>query len=216
MLRVIKGGKKSEINYGNIYVRLFDESLNKYAKNNENRNLLKKIVYYGVKIVNEIEGDNLDYNQKLKLFDFIEAIKTSISLLTPNELITVFPVDKQYDGDKYQVKDYFFTMNELQKIGMDNIIMGNVESLLWDYENKEVRKFLVNSLSVLSYLERVEKGESFLEKWARENNIDTYMLYEDKTTDEKYLYDEKGNKVSIKKEIPKYLKVISGGLKCDR
>ncbi|MCI8470360.1 MAG: hypothetical protein HFJ35_02550 [Clostridia bacterium] len=215
-LKLIKGGKKT-INYADIYLRLFDDTLNLYAVDIENKENLKRLAYYGVKAINEISKtkEDMEYEQILKLFEFSEVVKTVISLLTPNELITVFPIEKRYDGEKYQIKDYFFTMEELQKIGMNKIIANKIENLLWDYENIEIREFLANSLTILSDINKMETGESIMERWAKENNINTYRLYKDKTTNKKYLYDQKGNQFIVKDKIPKYLKVIDGGQKCN-
>lgn len=214
-LRVIEGNKKT-IDYASIYLKLFNEELNVYDV--ENKNNLKRLSYYGVKAINEMlkKQEEFEYERLLALFEFLEIVKIAMSLLTPNQLITVFPVDKEYDGDKYKVKDYFYTMEKLKNIGMDNMIMGQIEHLLWDYENKDIRRFLVNDLSILSDINKIETGEGIAERWARENNINTYSLYEDKTTNKKYLYDQKGNRFVVKNKIPKYLKVIEGGdLKCN-
>ena len=176
MLKLLKNKVKPRINYKELYTRLFDYTLAKY-NGTENKEVIKQLSYYGVKAVNEIAKENLDYEQTLKLFELTEVVKTAMSLLTPNELITVFPVDKKYDGRKYQSKDYFYTMNELENIGMNNTIFEKIGCLLWDYVNVDTKQFLVNSLCALSAITRIETGKSFIETWAEENNIETYKLY---------------------------------------
>lgn len=213
-LKLIKGSKRT-IDYVDTYARLFNDTLNRYSGDIENKSTLKRLAYYGVKVINEIfkTKENIEYERLLKLFEFSEVVKVIMSLLTPNELITVFPIEKRFDGDKYGIKDYFYTMKELKNIGINKIIANKIEDLLWNYENIELRKFSVNSISILSDINKMETGESIMERWAKENNIDTYRLYEDKTTNKKYLYDQRGNEITIKNKIPRYLKVIEGGLK---
>ena len=36
-------------------------------------------------------------------------MKDALSILTPEELERMFPIEKEYDGVKYGIKDYFFT-----------------------------------------------------------------------------------------------------------
>lgn len=203
--------KTKKINYKEIYLRLFENEIGEYIKDTENRQALKRISYYGVKFSNVIykEHEEWNYEQLEEFLNVTEVVKVAISLLTPNELITVFPVDKSYDGNKYEIKDYFFTINELSKIGMNNMIMAKVEELLWDYENTDVRMFLVNSLCATSDLYKTETGEGIMEKWAKENNIPTYEIYTHTITNKQYLYNyQTGENTEIKKQAPKYLKLL--------
>lgn len=209
MFKVLSGRKKT--NYAVLYTRLFQETLNQYTENSEDRNCIKRLSYYGVKAVNELVKvkENTEYERINKLYEFIEVIKIAISLMTPNEMLTVFPIDKKYDGDKYEIKDYFYTMNELQKIGMNNIIAGQIDYLLWDYMNTDINRFLVNSMSISSDIYKRETGYGILDKWAEENCIGTYKLCKDETTGKQYLFDSKtGRSTAMKQAIPKHLKVI--------
>ncbi len=95
MLRLIEGKKNKRIDYKEIYIRLFCKSLNEYH-DTEDKNNLKQIAYYGIKSVNKILKDEIyDYKELSEMFEVIEVIKIAISLLTPNELITVFPIEKK-------------------------------------------------------------------------------------------------------------------------
>lgn len=212
MLRLIEGKKNERINYKEIYVRLFCKSLNEYHGTEDNNNL-KQISYYGIKAVNEILKDEIyDYKELSEMFEVIEAIKIAISLLTPNELITVFPIEKRYDGEKYQIKDYYFTLEKLQQIGMNNIIRGRIDELLWDYQNKDIMDFQLNSINIISHLYKYETGESLAEKWAKENNIQTYQSYDNDLINKKYIYDTRsGRRIKLKQKKPRHLKILKGG-----
>lgn len=202
---------KPKTDYIYKYTELFRKNLELYSNKTKDKEIFKKIAFYGVKAINKLMAleEYKDYEETIDILYLIESVKLAMSLLTPNELITVFPIEKRYDGDKYKIKDYFYTMKELQKIGMNNMIKENIEELLWNYENMEVRKFLANQLNLLSDLNRFEIGESIMEKWAKENDIATYEEYTDYYTGKKCLYNTKtGKEVEIKTSIPKYLKVI--------
>ncbi len=203
--------KTKKINYKEIYIRLFEKALEQYDNNTEDIQALKRIVYYGVKLTNMLYKERKDFNYEdlTEFFELTEMVKVSISLLTPSQLITIFPVDKKYDGNRFQYKDYFFTMSILEKMGMDTMIKGYVDYLLWDYMNSEINRFLVNSMCTLDDMTKCQTGKGIMETWAEENNIDTYKLCEDKASGSKFLYSPKtGKSVNVKKNIPRYLKMI--------
>lgn len=209
MLKLLKTDDKRKVDYKDIYCRNFDCLLSEYFSNTENKDYIKKLTYYGVKAVNEISEQELDYEQLVKLFELTETVKTIIGLLTPKELTTIFPVDKEFDGNKYGMKDYFFTMKELEKIGMENMIAGQAEYLLWDYTNKDIGRFVVNSLSSLSSLIKYETGKGLMEKWTEDNGIVTYKLCKDEVTNKQFLYDPKNKTtIGVKKKVPRYLKLL--------
>lgn len=214
MFKLIEGKKNKKMNYMDIYIRTFENNLMKYEIGKENKEILKKLSFYGIKIVNQYikENKTIEYEDLLKILEFIELVKIIVSLLTPNELITVFPIEKRYDGEKYQIKDYYFTLEELQKIGMNNIIRERVDELLWDYQNKDIREFQINSINILSHLYKYETGESLTEKWAKESNIQTYQSYDSDLVNKKYIYDTRsGKRIKVERKKPRYLMVLKGG-----
>ncbi len=75
----------------------------------------------------------------------LSAIMQSIGRMTPKQLQQIFPISKEYDGDKYQMKDYYYTLHALEKVGMDKPIGTEMEAahLLWDYQNTEISFFLM-------------------------------------------------------------------------
>ena len=211
MLKLVKTKPKKELDYALIYSKLFDKALNNYVDDEENKKYMKQLAFYGVKTVNEVmkKRESTEYEYLLKFFEFVEIVKTAISLLTPNELLTVFPIDKTFDGDKYETKDYFYTMNELKKIGMNNVVGSNIDYLLWDYMNSDINRFLVNSMSIMDDIYKMETGCGILEKWADENNISMYKVCKNETTNQEFLFEPKtGKSFSIKKQSPKYLQPV--------
>lgn len=75
----------------------------------------------------------------------LSAIMQSIGMMTPKQLQQMFPISKTYDGDKYQMKDYYYTLHALEKVGMDKPVGTEMEAahLLWDYQNTEISFFLM-------------------------------------------------------------------------
>ena len=96
--------------------------------------------------------------QPMERYAYLDNIVQTIGMLTPRQLVEVFPIHKTYDGDKYQMKDYFYTMEEINKIGLDNPIGDKSFELLWDYENNDLRNFLVETVSTMNLVNMYRGG----------------------------------------------------------
>ena len=55
-------------------------------------------------------------------FTVIDGIFTIISCLTLRNFVTTFPIEKYYKGDKWEEKDYFYTMEVLSAMDLDKAI----------------------------------------------------------------------------------------------
>ena len=147
-----------------------------------------KVALCGVKYINyaiDIDAINhrLDstyqtpFEVKQNSFNLIDAIFGIIGRIKLKNLIKIFPIDKTYDGDKWDCKDYFFTMNVLKEKGLDNAVgRDGVFDLMWDYMNKELREFTVFYMSCMSAMYKQQTGVGFAEKFCEDNGIGTYTM----------------------------------------
>lgn len=133
--------------YGPLYRKAFLRHLDNISSPGDK---LSKTIFLGIRSLNSMDkayhdNDGLDLliTEYCLMVDLIE-------LLTPRELIKIFPIDKRYDGDKWGVKDYFTTMAEIEKIGMDTVIGENAAALIGDYMNWDLRIFTVNLICLIS------------------------------------------------------------------
>lgn len=149
---------------------------------------LMKVALCGVKYIKcvadiERENQRLDasYNTPFAIkeagFNMIDVLFGIIGRIKLKNLIKIFPIDKTYDGDKWGCKDYFFTMDVLREKGLDNAVgRDNVFDLMWDYENRELRKLTVFYMSCMSAMYQRQTGVSFMDKFCEDNNIDSYSV----------------------------------------
>lgn len=89
------GGKEPD--YIDIHLRALMRTHSRYFDTKSKRDLFK-LIYHGVKAV-----ELLYFKEKgssRELFEIYAMLKEFMSLLTPNELMLIFPVDKDYDGEK--------------------------------------------------------------------------------------------------------------------
>lgn len=117
----------------------------------------RKLIYYGVKYL----GNDYVFNP-LKLehtFNSFDLVLMAIDTITPRKLIQIFPIDKKYDGHKWESKDYYTTMDVMREHGMDRQIgtaEGQAFDFLWDYMNHDVMMFVVRFMSVLSDMSQLK------------------------------------------------------------
>lgn len=137
------------------------------------RDDLKKYVFLGVKAFGEECLENQD-RSKIKsmerinwLYERSQSIMTAIGLLTPRELMQMFPVKKDYGGEKGGYKDYFWVMGKLGELPQDKPIGSpqDVADLLWDYVNQDTECFFftwIDSIDDLkTYCNKNEPFEAF-------------------------------------------------------
>ncbi|GIO83522.1 hypothetical protein J25TS5_04540 [Paenibacillus faecis] len=137
----------------------------------------KKLIYWGVKALGResakpqsLEEAYINFNARSVLMDWI-------GLLTPSQLITLFPIAKDYDGHKYQTKDYFYTMDVCIKHGLDTKI-GDAFEFLWDYQNWDISHFVIEYLSTISDVRKFTGNPSLVEEFAAKNGLKTYQMKE--------------------------------------
>ncbi len=196
-----------------IYFRAMTRLINnKGPIDGENRGVLKQFCFAGVKyIVTSRRHEKEGYSAKQieAKFTLIDIIMGYLSELTPQELMIVFPITKKYDGHQYESKDYFTTIEDIKKYPVNEPIgRGNIFSLLWDYWNWDLNLFLVEYMSVMSDLNRLETGKGIMEQFFEENGVETFTYHEK----EGYIQSNKTGKVTKvsrpKKRVPKQLKIV--------
>jgi hypothetical protein len=177
-LTVVSGMPKVEPNYFAIYLRGFIKQLHSDIKKLDNKEELtsddySRLVFYGINMLNTDKNESLEFGDLKKKFFQHQTIHSVISNLTPREFEGIFPIAKDYKGDRYGTKDYFSTRKMIDEIGRDNPIGENVEKFLFDYHNWEITHFIVDEMSVLSSLNRVKGRKGLMEQFTDETYLDS-------------------------------------------
>ena len=153
---------------------------------------LMKIALLGIKYINlvreirrESERLNIDSKQSLEesqaIFNLIDTVFMVMGYIKLKNLVTTFPIKKEYDGEKWCCKDYFYTMDILSKMDMDKPVgRDNISDLLWDYQNDDLREAYVEYMCATSNIYRSQTGKTLAEKFCEDNGIGTtYTVYKD-------------------------------------
>ncbi len=110
-------------------------------------------------------------------FTVIDGIFTILGCLTLKNFVTTFPIDKTYDGAKWECKDYFFTMDVLKKMDWDKPIgRDELSELLWDYENEELRHAYIEFTTAMSAIYKAQTGKGIMERFCEDHGVDTYTM----------------------------------------
>ncbi|MFT8425743.1 MAG: hypothetical protein ABF630_09800 [Liquorilactobacillus sp.] len=98
--------------------------------------------------------------------------------LTPRQFYQVIPIRKQFDGKKYEVRDYFTAREFIEKkIGWDNKIPNGFEFLM-NYWDRKINLIAVWAMDVVNDSRQRKSGKSIFEEFARENGIHLMHMYE--------------------------------------
>lgn len=149
---------------------------------------LMKIALLGIKYINlvreirrESERLNIDSKQSLEesqaIFNLIDTVFMVMGYIKLKNLVTTFPIKKEYDGEKWECKDYFYTMDVLSKMDWDKPVgRDNISELLWDYQNDDLRHAYVEFTCAMSAIYRSKTGKSIAEEWCDDIGIPTYTI----------------------------------------
>ncbi len=121
------------------------------------------------------EGKTLEEEQVR--FTLIDSVFTILGCLTLRNFVNTFPIDKSYDGAKWQEKDYFYTMDVLSKMDWDKPIgRDELSELLWDYMNADLRHAYIEFTTAMSAIYRSQTGKGIMEQWCEDHGIATYTM----------------------------------------
>lgn len=176
---------------------------------------LMKIGFAGIKLICSLQdsdrmckklGDKSteSLEECQKKFEFIDVILSVLGCLTIKNFVTTFPITKEYDGEKWQSKDYFFTMDVLSNMDWDKPIgRDKMTDLLWDYQNNDLRETYVEYMCVTSALYRAQTGKGIAEQWVEDMGIPTYEVDDDSG----FIMDNQTGKVS-KLEKSSHIQIV--------
>lgn len=148
---------------------------------------IMKIAFSGIKYIcswrdvkrenNRLGVDQQTLEEAQATFKLIDAIFTVCGYLTLRNFVTTFPIDKTYDGAKWECKDYFYTMEVLKNIDWDVPIgKDTLSDLLWNYENEDLRNAYIEFTTAMSAIYRAQTGKGIAEQFFEERGVPTYTM----------------------------------------
>lgn len=157
-----------------ILFKELKSSLDKYAKTGEG---IKNLIYWSIRY-------SVFFEDMEDLKTFITLVNRLMKKISYKEFVQLFPITKDYDGDKWGWKDYFYTMNYIKEHGEDNLIENPFEFLM-EYENIYTNRFTVKWMGWVNNDHEEAFGISI---------VDTFFFTDD------FAKDSKGNIISVNKK----------------
>lgn len=190
-----------------IYLQALINSMEDYKNGADEKESIKKLIFYGVKAINTKPKDEYLNPETIQSnIDFNNVILGAIGTLTPKELMNIFPLDKYYKGAKYESKDYFYSMNYIKNHGINETIKDPI-SFLWEYTNIDTSIFLMNVLREIDNLRISQGNQSMPSEFMEAQEIKPLRKYTDQRGKDFFIND-KGQTMRIKKKYPRYLKLV--------
>ena len=121
-------------------------------KVNPNHENYKKLVYWSIRHLPYYETNNAE-----EKFAYISCLKNCLKKLTYREFINLFPIAKEYDGAKWEMKDYYSTMEYLDGKSLDDYIKEPLD-LIFEYYNWDIIIFGVEVMSATSEMNKIQTG----------------------------------------------------------
>ncbi|WP_296560312.1 hypothetical protein [uncultured Acetobacterium sp.] len=214
MLKLIEGIKKERptVDYERKYLDGMVRAIKAKQQAPDDKTITKRIIFYTVKYLSiiNIKGMSRESLEGILVFD--QMLLNQICELTPAELLTIFPVTKSYDGEKYQCKDYFSTMEALQAHGLHEPIRSpeTASALLWDYMNYNVMMYQVHCMSVVSEIHTMDTGKGLMEQFFEDQGVKvgTFRKYEN-DNGQTFMIGDDGRSFPVKKPVPRHLKLVN-------
>ncbi len=199
MFKVIQGGKNEKIKKIEEAKQIRKERFKALYFEYKSKDI-KKAIFYGIKYLSKCLPKDETYEQLLEIFMEFEYVKMLVSLITFKDFMNLFPIEKDFDGAKFQCKDYYSTIEYLEDKKLENEIGNDSDGLFWSYYNTDVMNFGVMQALTVDRLRRFEGRlslmEEFLEQEGLSDKVHTYTLHEK----EGYMYDNTtGKTFKVKK-----------------
>lgn len=121
---------------------------------------LARYVFWGVKAMGK-EHFKKRPRSRVKSCECIETvyrecsqIMSALGKLTPKELVQMFPIKKEFDGERWETKDYFYTREAMERLEPDKPIGTEMDAadLLWEYVNDDLTFFFFNWMDAIDDL----------------------------------------------------------------
>lgn len=194
--------------YFNAYKKALHDAMEHEDDAAAMKDIRKRIALYGVRYIAIMPQSESRHEAESDL-QFISILKRIIAEMTLDDFMNVFPIKKEYDGEKWGVKDYFSTIEEIQ--GMDPLatIGKNIDHLLAEYWNDDIYRLFVAMVQVVNDIDRHNNRPTFTDLWAADMGIDTTNVQQH--NGKKFLIHS-GKPYPIDFRKPSHLKVVKGGV----
>ncbi|MGN8733007.1 hypothetical protein ACTNEY_05100 [Fusicatenibacter saccharivorans] len=136
------------------------------------QDILSRLVFCGIRYALSVEdyikiAKDMDGVADARVwFEYLNVIFETMGYMTIKNFVTTFPITKDYDGEKYGCKDYFFTVDMLKQYDPEERIgQERVKDFLFDYQNMDIHRAVIMQMCYTSKLYQQETGRNMAEEF---------------------------------------------------
>lgn len=231
MFDILEGGNDKERREDIKFIRLntyadlgmeYEEQVRDIEKGKKpfNKTVYMRFVFYYVKQIKSLQmaveepdffSDDFETGTLVMktMHSMIKTLQIAVQRLTLRDILSFFPIGKDYNGERWQCKDYYTAMELVNNIGIDTLLSErpdvNIISLFSDLNNPHLMNFVVTYLCIVDTARRKMGKVSLIEEFTGAKPM---VLRKDEKGKE-YMVDTKTNKsYKVSKKRPNYLKIV--------
>lgn len=171
----------------------------------EHKEDFNKLIFLFIKYCGFKDCKNLNVEEIEIEFTGISLLDDMIGQLTPREFMQLFPIAKEYNGEKYGCKDYFYCINFINEFGIDNKIGDKAPIFLFEYWNWDINNYMVYWMEVVSCMNIMQGGKDPLIEFMEEQGVTSHLV-----VDGEYIIDtDTGEKFKLSKPKSNVKKLFS-------
>lgn len=127
----------------------------------------------------------------------IETVGQMTACMTPKEFSGMFPIEKRYDGAKYECKDYYYTKEYIARFS-DGELIGDsrASEFLFEYQNRDVTFYMVAWMGIVNRMHQASGGRDMLVEFFADQGTPLHTYRREGNV---FVDDETGEKHEIKK-----------------
>lgn len=180
-----------------LYLNAFNRKIINDFQEDVKDDHFKQVIFYGVKLINEMPKAKT-YDDELAIFQTISVLKDLIKQLTPIEFMNMFPVEKDFKGYKYEMKDYYSSMEYVNTLDLNKPLGDNVLMLLGEYMNRDTHRFFVKSVINLSHLRQYDGHLDMFEEFMAAQGMETPNTFKNNKGEAMYIRNGKPQAIGFK------------------
>lgn len=186
----------------------------KFLDNNMSgdKEFIKKMVYYNATFLAMNRAAELSTAKTIsdidRVINWFFMTLHAIGFLTADELISIFPIEKDFNGKRYEMKDYFYAKEQISKIQRDKPLYdigSEIIELLPNLNNNILMNLSVGFVMASNIKRKMEGKMDIMEECFGLKPVKIF-------TDERnrlVMHDTEKNTLTVlKKKRPRYLREV--------
>lgn len=142
----------------------------------------KQYLYLLIKFISKAFDSGKSYTEDeiKEWFYLISGVNDMVECLTPNEFMQMFPITKDYDGEKYEVKDYFYCTEYISHMDINKPIgQENGPEFLMEYWNWDINRYMCTWMVIVNRMHQTQGGRDITEEFFESQGVHFTTYHEE-------------------------------------